>query len=271
MSKTMVSFPLGRFATAVAGTPVEIGGSLDGAVFNVNGGTPGAGVVELQVATDPPVKASTATLTFAAGTTCDRAAGSWLTDGLVVGDTVIFGKKGGLNDGVRANITTLTATRITATGTTFTSETSVTGYTVTKIVPARLSGNPSLLFAAGTTVTRATGNWFFDGFKVGQLVRFSKPGGLNNGVWAAITTLTATILTASATTFTSDEVAGYNVNGYTFATLSGSAITVATTESKCWAVPCGLTPAVRANCTTATSGTTVASLTAIQPGLGDAP
>lgn len=64
--------------------------------------------------------------------------------------------------------------------------------------------------ATSTTLTRATGDWRIDGFRVGQRVMvFAPRNGVANasdGVSGVITTLTATVLTCSAGPFASETL-----------------------------------------------------------------
>ena len=135
------------------------------------------------------------TLTFAAsGHTITRSAGSWITDGFQVGDMVtIVG--GTSNVGTIGPITVLTATVMTfGSGVVNEGPTADTTYTVT--------GSEELTFAAGTTITRTVGSWLNDGFAVGQTCVCTNS--VSNNVSFVITTLTATVLTAAATTFVSE-------------------------------------------------------------------
>jgi len=134
-------------------------------------------------------KRAVGTLSLTFDNTADtvvRAAGSWIDDGLVVGDTVTFTKASAPNDGVTIKITTLTDSTITSTGATLTDEGPVGGYTV--------DGSPTFTFDAGAdTITRTEGNWFSDGFRVGDSATVD--GTASNDGTRAIITLTATVMT----------------------------------------------------------------------------
>lgn len=124
-------------------------------------------------------------LTFAsAGETCTRAAGSWITDGFVVGDTVT--PAGTASNNTPFVITALTATVMTASAATFVNET---------IATATVTARPTLVFAAsGHTVTRNRGSWLADGFNVGDTPTFAGTAS-NNALALPITALTGLVMT----------------------------------------------------------------------------
>lgn len=126
-------------------------------------------------------------LTFAevgaTGDTITRAAGSFLADGFVSGDTVTV--TGSSSNNVSGPAPTITGTVITF-GTTDLVAEITSGATVV--------GSPTLTFdSVGHTVTRSRGSWLTDGFRVGDSVTFV--GTASNNVTKTITVLTATVMT----------------------------------------------------------------------------
>lgn len=139
--------------------------------------------------------------TFAA-TTITRTTGSWITDGFAAGDVVTVAGSVANNGKVVLPITALSATVLTVATETWTAETDATGVVVT--------GSEGLTFAS-TTITRAgdtstgvAGSWLLDGFAVGDTVAITGATNSGNNVTAVITTLTATVMTCSASTFTAE-------------------------------------------------------------------
>jgi hypothetical protein len=135
------------------------------------------------------------TLTFAevgaTGDTITRSAGSWITDGFVVGDWIIVA--GSASNNVAGVIASLSATVITLDTTDLVAEGPVADCTVT--------GSPALTFAevgaTGDTITRSRGSWLTDGFRVGDTVTVT--GTASNNVSGAVTAVTATVLTFNTT------------------------------------------------------------------------
>ncbi len=147
----------------------------------------------------------------AAGDTITRATGSWITDGFAVGQSVTVTSP--LNTGVKGVISALTATVMTlpaAPG--LTAEANLDGedITITGVGPGDLD------FAA-TTITRGTGSFVTDGFKVGQ--RITVTGSVSNNITAVLTTVSATVLT-------------HDGAGAIEANVSGLAVTIAGEERK---------------------------------------
>lgn len=130
-------------------------------------------------------------LTFAevgaTGDTVTRAAGSWLADGAVVGDTFTITGSGSNN--ITAVIASLSATVITLGTEDLAAE-------VTSA--ASIVGGPTLTFAevgaTADTITRSRGSWLADGFRVGGLL--TTTGTASNNLTAApLAGVTATVLT----------------------------------------------------------------------------
>lgn len=144
------------------------------------------------------------TLTFAdlgsgSGDNVTRSAGSWITDGFVVGDQITI--TGTASNNGTYNIVAVSATVISV---------GIGVYFVTEVTAAgTVIGHPGLVFAAsGHTVTRNTGSWLADGFAIGDVPTFAGTVS-NNALALAITALTATVMTfASGVT---NETIGANV------------------------------------------------------------
>jgi len=143
----------------------------------------------------------TPTLTFAevgaTGDTITRDTGSWVTDGFAVGDWITV--TGSVSNNVSGKITGVTATVLTLDTTDLAAETLVTAS-----AGGRVTGEASFVFAT-TTITRNTGSWVTDGFAVGDSVTIAGSA-LNDAEAAVITTLTATVMTCSASTFSAETI-----------------------------------------------------------------
>lgn len=148
--------------------------------------------------------AGSPTLTFAevggTGDTITRSAGSWITDGFAVGDTVTVA--GSASNNVTGAITALSATVLALDATDLAVEGPVSNCTVT--------GSSTLTFAevgaTGDTVTRSAGSWLSDGFAVGDTVSFT--GTASNNVTGTIAALTATVLTFGTTDLAAEAIRG---------------------------------------------------------------
>lgn len=123
----------------------------------------------------PTSEARTAlTLTFN-GSTITRSAGSWLTDGAYIGQSLIVAGTA-LNNGDYSRVTSVNATVLS------------------------FAANTLTYNAAAKTITRSDGGSFIDdGFQVGQ-VPISAATSSNNGTLSAITTLTASTITMAGAT-----------------------------------------------------------------------
>lgn len=154
-------------------------------------------------------------LTFAevgvSGDTITRATGSWITDGFTAGDTIVI--TGSTSNNITAVIASLTATAITLGSEDLTPET-----TSAATVTAYATLTFAEVGATGDTITRSSGSWVADGFKVGMTGTISGTV-LNNGSDFDITAVTATVLTLG----TRDVVAE---------AIGGSAIVATATESR---------------------------------------
>lgn len=128
---------------------------------------------------------ATRTLTFAAaGHTITASSGSFLTDGIAVGDAIYSNTP--LNSGYLGVALTVTATVITFTAG-LVNEGPLSAGTIT--------GRNALVFAA-TTITRNAGSWIAEGFKIGQTVAIS--GTVSNNGTKVLTGVSATVLTFAA-------------------------------------------------------------------------
>lgn len=149
------------------------------------------------------------TLTFAevgaTGDTITRSAGSWVTDGFAVGDTVTIG--GSVSNNVTGVIAALTATVITFDATDLVAEGPVAGCTAV--------ATPTLTFAevgaTGDTITRNRGSWLTDGFRVGDLLTVTGTSS-NNFAAAAVTGVTANVLTLGSQDLVAEVVGTTNVS-----------------------------------------------------------
>jgi predicted regulator of Ras-like GTPase activity (Roadblock/LC7/MglB family) len=130
----------------------------------------------------PKTMTGAPSITFGATTTITRAAGSFLTDGFLVGDVVVVAGSVS-NNGSRGAITALTATVMT-----FASGIVNEG----PIGTVTIVGSEGLVFTT-TTATRSVGSWLTDGFRVGDSV--TTAGTASNNGTKVVTALTATVLT----------------------------------------------------------------------------
>jgi hypothetical protein len=126
----------------------------------------------------------TQTLTFAVtANTITRSAGSWIADGFAIDDQVTV--SGTVSNNVTGTVTALTATVMTVSAA-LANEGPTSNYAVV--------GSSKLVFASGgNTVTRFSGNWFNDGFAIGDSVTIT--GTASNNYTKTITNLTSTVMT----------------------------------------------------------------------------
>jgi hypothetical protein len=134
---------------------------------------------------------TSASLTFAevgvTGDTITRAAGSFITDGFIVGDTIRV--TGSASNNVTGAVTGVTATVLTLGTTDLAAEGPVTNVAITS--------EPTLTFSAtGHTITRSRGSWLDDGFRVGDSITVT--GSASNNYTKTLTAVTATVLTFAA-------------------------------------------------------------------------
>ncbi|HQY59803.1 MAG TPA: hypothetical protein PK141_00275 [Polyangiaceae bacterium] len=149
------------------------------------------------------------TLTFAeVGATDDtitRSVGSFVDDGLAVGDVVTVA--GTTLNNVTGRIKTLTATVLTFDATDLVAEVTAAG--VGSIVASN-----GFIFAevggTGDTITRNAGSWITEGFAVGDIVAVTGTAS-NNVTTDALTAVSATVLTLGATDLVAEEIGSHNV------------------------------------------------------------
>lgn len=157
----------------------------------------------LAVLSQSQVRMSAAPVTFlevgATGDTVTRSSGSFLTDGFVNGDFVAI--TGSASNNVSGPVTSFSATVLTFGSTDLANEGPVSNVTIL--------GSAALTFASHTC-TRSRGSWLDDGFRVGQTVVIL--GTASNNVTIVVTAVTATVLTAGATTFAGETIGSYGVS-----------------------------------------------------------
>lgn len=140
----------------------------------------------------------------ATGDTVTRSAGSWITDGFVIGDTVTITGSAGNN--VTGPIASLSATVLTFGTTDLVNEGPVAGCNVV--------GSATLTFAevgaTSDTITRSKGSWFTDGFRVGDLITVTGTAS-NNIVAAPIASLSATVITLGSVDLTPEALGSFGV------------------------------------------------------------
>ncbi len=136
------------------------------------------------------------------GDTITRSAGSFIADGFAVGDIItVTGAvaSSGANN-VTGPIASLSATVITLGTTDLVAEGPIGGVSI--------SASPGLIFAevgaSGDTITRSSGSWLADGFRVGDTVTIA--GTVSNNVTGAIAALSATVLTFGTTDLAAEEI-----------------------------------------------------------------
>jgi len=141
------------------------------------------------------------------GDTIARSSGSFVDDGIAVGDIVTVSgavASAGANN-VTGVVVGVTATTLTLDTTDLVSEGPISGVTIT--------ASPAITFAevgaTSDTVARSSGSWIADGFRVGD--KFTVTGavassGANNVVDAPIVALTATLITLGTTDLVTESV-----------------------------------------------------------------
>jgi hypothetical protein len=131
------------------------------------------------------------------GDTITRATGSWLTDGVLVGDLVTVTGSASNNITTAKKNTGVTATVLTLDDDDLAAEVGVT---------CTLTFSGSLTFSnSGETVVRNRGSWIADGFRAGQTVTFEDSVS-NDGSYVVVTATTSTLTFASGD-IDADEVA----------------------------------------------------------------
>lgn len=159
----------------------------------------------------------TTTMAFAA-TTITRSAGSFITDGFAVGDTVtVTGASNALNN-KNIVITTLTATVMTASAAGFTVDTAKTGVTLAKTLGTPTAANTNTVFDsfAGTLLVDGTAAAIVTGIDV----KLDQSGQANNVLFDA----TAASITLSTINVTGNVVVRFINNDLKKKFLSGTAV-----------------------------------------------
>lgn len=150
----------------------------------------------------------TPTLTFAevgaTGDTVTRSTGSFVTDGFAAG--MVITVAGSASNNVTGKITAVNATVLTLDTADLTAEGPVSSCTVV--------GSHGLTFAevggTGDTITRSGGSWLDDGFRAGDLITVTDSAS-NNITDAAVTAVTATVLTLGSTDLAAEVIGSRTV------------------------------------------------------------
>lgn len=134
------------------------------------------------------------------GDTITRSAGSFVTDGFVNGMRVTV--TGSVSNNITdAKVTNVAADVLTLDDTDLADEGPKAGCT--------LVGVPSIIFAevggTGDTITRLTGSWLDDGFRVGDILTVADTLS-NDGTTAVIDTVTATVITLTTFGLVAEEI-----------------------------------------------------------------
>jgi hypothetical protein len=150
-----------------------------------------------------------ATLTFdeigGTGDTITRLAGSWITDGFTVGDTIVVTgavATAGANN-ITAVIATLTATVITLGTEDLVAEGPITSATITCYSTFTFAE----VGATADTITRSSGSFITDGFKAGMTATVDGSAS-NDGSAFDIETVTATVLTLGSADLAAEVISG---------------------------------------------------------------
>jgi hypothetical protein len=138
------------------------------------------------------------------GDTITRATGSFVTDGAQVGDRITVSGTAS-NNFTDAKITAVTATVLTLDTQDLVAEVTTA---------ATIVGSPALVFAevgaTGDTITRTAGSFVTEGYVAGDLVTVSGTAS-NNFTSAAITAVSATVLTLDTQDLVAEEIASHRV------------------------------------------------------------
>ena len=165
-------------------------------VWGLTGNTPITAIQGVKVRTLSNV--AVVILTFTTAThiinRSGSAAGSWITDGFVVGDTVYVAGSFKGNDGAKT-ITALTATDMTVTEALYTEVTLASQILEVSRITTKSSATVPFAIAAARTITRSTGWIATEGLNSGDVVDITGSRNIiNNGTFCA-GTVSATVLT----------------------------------------------------------------------------
>jgi hypothetical protein len=145
----------------------------------------------------------------ATGDTITRSAGSFLTDGFANGMfiTVTGAVASSGANNITGKVTGVAETVLTLDTADLIAEGPISGVGIT--------GTAALSFAevgsTADTITRSHGSWLDDGFKAGDEITITGTAS-NNIVAAAVTTVTATVLTLDTTDLVVEEIGSYGVS-----------------------------------------------------------
>lgn len=147
------------------------------------------------------------TLTFAevgaSGDTITRSAGSWISDGFAIGDTITV--TGSALNNITAVIANLSATVITLGTEDLAAEVAAPNCVVV--------GSQTLTFAevgaTGDTITRSAGSWVDDGFRIGDSITIT--GSVSNNVTGTLTGVSALVLTFGSTDLVAEVIGSTSV------------------------------------------------------------
>lgn len=164
------------------------------------------------------------TLTFAdaggTGDTITRSAGSFISDGFAVGDTITVA--GSVSNNVTGVVAGVSALVLTMGTTALSAEGPVAGCSVV--------ATPTLTFAevggTGDTIVRNRGSWIDDGISSGDTITIT--GTASNNVSGAVVTATALTLTMGSTDLTPEVIASYGVSLATGETITEWKAAIAT-------------------------------------------
>ena len=149
------------------------------------------------------------TVTFAevgaTGDTATRSVGSWITDGIQVGDYVTFA--GTTLNNVSGTVVGVSATVLTMNTTDFAAEVVAAGL-------CSVVGSNGVIFAevgaTGDTITRVSGSWVTEGFAAGDVVTIANSTS-NNITTDALASVSATVLTLASSDLAAEEIGLHSI------------------------------------------------------------
>lgn len=149
------------------------------------------------------------TVTFAevgaTGDTATRSVGSWITDGIQVGDYVTFA--GTSLNNVSGTVVGVSATVLTMNTTDFADEVVAAGL-------CSVVASNGVIFAevgaTGDTITRVSGSWVTEGFAAGDVVTIANSAS-NNITTDALASVSATVLTLASSDLAAEEIGLHSI------------------------------------------------------------
>lgn len=140
--------------------------------------------------------------------TITRGSGSFVADGFVTGDTIrITGAVASAGANNISAIATVAAGVITLAGAEdLVSEGPIAGVSITSEMTLTFGDNG----ASPDTITRNSGSWLADGFRVGDTIAIT--GTASNNVSKVITVLTSTVLSVATGSFAAEVIGSYGVS-----------------------------------------------------------